>query len=244
MAALASSGAAEGLWLRAERQTGGKGRAGRIWSSQSGNLHISTLVRLQPGDPAAHTLALVSAVAAHATVVALVPGIAATIKWPNDLMAVDPVAGPAKLCGMLLEARDGAVVVGFGMNVTHAPEIAGRATTSLASCGASADSASSGALVDSASRGALADSDAAQAGAMLARHFAIWLDRWRREGLGVIRDAWLLAAHPVGTLLRAMLPDGTDVEGAFAGLASDGALLLSRKDGSLAVIHAGDVFAL
>lgn len=226
MAALASSGAAEGLWLRAERQTGGKGRAGRIWSSQSGNLHISTLVRLQPGDPAAHTLALVSAVAAHATVVALVPGIAATIKWPNDLMAVDPIAGPAKLCGMLLEARDGAVVVGFGMNVTHAPEIAGRATTSLASCGASADS------------------DAVQAGAMLARHFAIWLDRWRREGLGVIRDAWLLAAHPVGTLLRAMLPDGTDVEGAFAGLASDGALLLSRKDGSLAVIHAGDVFAL
>lgn len=220
MAALAESGAAEGLWLRAERQSGGKGRAGRIWSSQTGNLHISTLVRPQPGDPALHTLALVSAIAAHAAVRELAPGIDVTIKWPNDLMV-----GAAKLCGMLLEARGGGVVVGFGMNVTHAPEIAGRATTSLASCGASADS------------------DAARAGDVLAGHFALCLDRWRRDGLDVIRHAWLQAAHPVGTMLRVMLPDDTQAEGAFAGLAADGALLLSR-DGGQSVIHAGDVFAL
>lgn len=226
MAALAGSGAEEGLWLRAERQTGGRGRSGRHWSSTSGNLHISTLVRLQPGDPAPHTLALVAAVAAHGAVEALVPGSGATIKWPNDLMVGDPSGGWAKLCGMLLERVGDAVVVGFGLNVTHAPEIEGRAT------------------IDLASLGAAADRDAARAGEALAESFGHWLARWRHEGLAPIRLAWLEAAHPPGTALRAVLPDGTETVGDFAGLADDGALVIRRRDGSTTVIHAGDVFAI
>ncbi|CAN5137942.1 biotin--[acetyl-CoA-carboxylase] ligase [soil metagenome] len=226
MAALAGSGAEEGLWLRAERQTGGRGRSGRSWSSIGGNLHISTLVRLQPGDPAPHTLALVAAVAAHAAVEALVPGCGVTSKWPNDLMVGDRSAGWAKLCGMLLERVGDAVVVGFGLNVTHAPQIEGRMT------------------IDLASLGAAADRDAACVGETLAERFGYWLGRWRREGLAQIRAAWQAAAHPVGSPLRAVLPDGTEAEGIFAGLAEDGALVIRRRDGSKAVIHAGDVFVL
>ena len=63
VAALAKAGAPEGLWLRAERQSGGRGRHGRSWHSPAGNLYASTLVRLHPGDPPAPTLALVVAVA-------------------------------------------------------------------------------------------------------------------------------------------------------------------------------------
>src|SRR5436305_10847265 len=84
VAALARDGAPEGLWLRAERQTGGKGRQGRAWRSKPGNLHASTLVRLRPGDPPAPTLALVAAVALHETAKPHAP--AALIKWPNDLL--------------------------------------------------------------------------------------------------------------------------------------------------------------
>ena len=40
---MARDGAAEGLWLRAERQTGGRGRQGREWRSPAGNLYASTL---------------------------------------------------------------------------------------------------------------------------------------------------------------------------------------------------------
>src|SRR3546814_6667863 len=36
MLALAASGESEGLWLRAETQTAGKGRQGRDWVSQNG----------------------------------------------------------------------------------------------------------------------------------------------------------------------------------------------------------------
>ena len=63
MAALARQGAAEGTWLRADAQQGGRGRQGRQWVSPPGNLHASTLVRRMAGDPPAPTLALVAALA-------------------------------------------------------------------------------------------------------------------------------------------------------------------------------------
>ncbi len=84
--ARAREGAAEGLWIRAERQTGGRGRQGRDWRSPPGNLYASTLVRLREGDPPAATLALVAAVALHEAAAGIAPQSAIRIKWPNDLM--------------------------------------------------------------------------------------------------------------------------------------------------------------
>jgi BirA family biotin operon repressor/biotin-[acetyl-CoA-carboxylase] ligase len=218
---MAAQGAEEGLWLRAERQTGGRGRLGRVWASEPGNLHASTLIRLRPGDPPAPTLALVSAVAAQETAQAMVPAARVTIKWPNDLMV-----GGAKLCGMLLERQGDAVIAGFGMNVAHAPELPGRAATSLAACGAAPDI------------------DAAAVATDLAARFAHWLDIWRGEGVERIRTAWLRAAHQPGTPLRVVQPDGSELNGAFDGLTADGGLILALEDGARHVIHAGDVFAI
>jgi len=211
VAALAREGAAEGLWLRAERQTGGKGRQGRAWSSPPGNLYASTLVRVRPGDPPAPTLALVAAVALHEIASLFAPDV--RIKWPNDLLA-----GPAKLSGILLERADDAVVIGFGVNLAHHPtDIERPATSIFALAGAAPEP--DGFLE------ALADA------------FARWLGRWRSEGLAPVRRAWLSAAHPVGTALNAGSQDGL-----FDGLDESGALRLRLADGSIRVIHAGDVF--
>lgn len=117
---LLAADAAEGTWLRAERQTGGRGRQGRAWASPPGNLYASTLVRLRPGDPPAATLALVAAVALREAA-----GIG-TIKWPNDLL----IDG-AKVAGILLERAGDVVVAGFGVNLATAPALAERATTTL-----------------------------------------------------------------------------------------------------------------
>ena len=84
MIALAASGAAEGLWLRAIEQTAGRGRLGRDWVSPPGNLYASTLVRLRALDPPAATLAMVAAVALDETLRGW--GASPVIKWPNDLM--------------------------------------------------------------------------------------------------------------------------------------------------------------
>src|SRR3954454_4352736 len=86
VAALAREGASEGIWLRADRQTGGRGRQRRGWQSPPRNLSASTLVRLASGDPQAPTLALVAAIALHEVAAVFAPDAGLMIKWPNDLL--------------------------------------------------------------------------------------------------------------------------------------------------------------
>jgi BirA family biotin operon repressor/biotin-[acetyl-CoA-carboxylase] ligase len=217
MLLLARQGVEEGMWLRAERQTAGRGRQGRGWTSPAGNLSASTLVRLRPNDPPAATLALVAAVALYEAVGVF--GVAAQLKWPNDLL----IAG-AKLSGILLERSDDAVVVGIGVNLSHHPDLPDRPTTSLA---AHAALVAPAVFLD-----------------VLAETFARWLERWRGEGIAAIRSAWLAAAHPVGTALSVRLPDGSARDGLFDGLDPDGALILRLASGQRHVIHAADVFLL
>lgn len=216
MAQLARSGASEGLWLRAERQTAGKGRQGRAWASPEGNLYISTLVRVRPGEPSPATLALVAAVALEETV--RVFGAEPMLKWPNDLLL-----DGAKLSGILLERVDDAVIIGFGVNLHHVPPELDRPAASLRLYGPAPD--------------------AQLFAETLAETFARWLSRWR-DGIAPVRDRWLQRAHPIGTALTARLADCSSVDGLFNGLDRDGALILRLADGSARVIHAADVFLL
>ena len=176
--ALARDGAPEGLWLRAGRQTGGKGRQGRAWQSPPGNLYASTLVRLRQGDPPAPTLALVAAVALHEVAAIHSEGRDLRIKWPNDLLL-----DGGKLAGILLERSGDAVVIGFGVNLARPPEGLDAPVAGLG------EELKPEAMLE-----------------MLAEAFARWLGRWRREGLDPIRARWLAAAHPIGTALST--PDG------------------------------------
>ncbi|HXH17126.1 MAG TPA: biotin--[acetyl-CoA-carboxylase] ligase [Sphingomonas sp.] len=226
---LARSGAEDGLWLRAVRQTAGRGRLGRDWSSPEGNLYASTLVRLRPSDPQPASLALVAAVALQETVSTfLVAGICQgttdagatlVLKWPNDLLL-----GDAKLSGILLERTGDAVVIGYGVNIAHHPDLPDRATTDLAAHGVVVDPVM---FLD-----------------ILADSLTRWLGRWRAEGIAPVRDRWIDCAHPAGTALTARLPDGNGINGLFVGLDADGALILRVASGERRVIHAADVFLL
>jgi BirA family transcriptional regulator, biotin operon repressor / biotin---[acetyl-CoA-carboxylase] ligase len=193
---------------------------GRTWQSPVGNLYASTLVRLQPHDPPAATLAFVAAVALHEIVVAYAQNRPVSIKWPNDVL----IDG-AKLAGILLERADDAIIIGIGVNLGFHPDGLARPVTSLAAQG-----------IDALDPGYFCED--------LARAFARWLSRWRGEGMNVIQKVWLAAAHPTGTALTANLSDGTACDGLFDGLDNDGALRLRLADGSVRVIHAGDVFLI
>lgn len=211
----------EGDWLRAGRQTAGRGRLGRDWASPPGNLYASTLVRLHPGDPPAPTLALVAGVALHEAIAALAGAAAERVrlKWPNDLLA-----DGAKLVGILLERAGDAVVIGVGVNLAEAPRGLGRAVAAVTDLGVAAP-------------------DPAGFAEELARGFARWLGTWRGQGLDAIRRAWLARAHPPGTAL-ATTRDGEALHGLFDGLEPDGALRLRLADGAVTIVTAGDVSLL
>ena len=219
MAALARAGVAEGAWLRADTQAGGRGRQGRHWVSPPGNVYASTLVRRQPGDPLAPSLAMVAAVALDQLLQGWLAPDRLMIKWPNDLLA-----DGAKISGILLEAVDDAVVVGIGVNLAHHPDNIGRPATSLAALGLTAP-------------------DPADFVAELAASFAGWLARWRSEGLDAVLDRWRARAHPPGTALSVHAHEGV-LEGLYQGIEADGALRLKTADSRLHIVHAGDIFLL
>jgi BirA family biotin operon repressor/biotin-[acetyl-CoA-carboxylase] ligase len=215
---LARQGWPEGHWLRAGRQTAGRGRLGRDWRDGEGNVQASTLVRLRPGDPPPTGLGLLTGVAIHDALTRLAPDAGLLLKWPNDLMA-----GTAKLAGILLERVGDAVIVGVGINIHRAPAVEGRATAALNDLPGGAST------------------DAAIATDALANRFDHWLARWRSEGFAPVRTAWLVAAHAPGTRLSVHNSAQSRLEGRFEGVAEDGALLLRQDDGRIAVVHSGDV---
>jgi len=192
---------------------------GRHWESPEGNLYCSTVIRLRDGDPPPHTLALVAANAVHALLAPLCAG-EVRIKWPNDVLA-----DGAKIAGILLERSGDAVVAGIGINVTGHPVGLDRPVTSLLAQG-------------------MPDGDAAALQVRLAELFAHWLAIWRVQGLDPVRAHWLANAHPAGTPMRVVPPDGATVEGSFDTLDRDGMLILRLANGESRAIHAGDILLI
>lgn len=208
----------EGSWLIADRQTAGRGRQGREWFDGRGNFMGSTVVHVGPGDPPPASFAFAVALALYETVVPLLADPSSLqVKWPNDLT----YAG-AKLAGILLERTGDTLVVGIGVNLAAAPQIAGRRTIALGELGPAPD------------RDLFAHT--------LATAFAQELERWRSYGLEPLLRRWQAAAHPPGTPLTVNPPGEGSLTGSFDGLTPEGALRLRLAEGGTRVIHAGDVF--
>ena len=128
--ALAHDGARHGVVVGADTQTAGRGRRGSTWVSPPfAGLYFSFIARPRAADLSLLTLAAGVAVRegiAHAT------GLAADLKWPNDL-----IIGRRKLAGILAEglsigSASQAVIIGVGVNVQPAaypPDVESRATS-------------------------------------------------------------------------------------------------------------------
>ncbi|MBL8573279.1 MAG: biotin--[acetyl-CoA-carboxylase] ligase [Hyphomicrobiaceae bacterium] len=223
--ARASAGEAGPLWVTANRQQSGRGRRGRLWVSEPGNLYASLLLT-NPAPPAClGQLPMVVAVALQqAAARATGQGERLRIKWPNDLL-LDGM----KVAGILLESQglpDGrtVVVIGIGVNCRHAPEQSETPATSLAACGLTV------------------------APDILFAHLVEAVDQalraWRRgTDFARIRERWLAACRGLGDPIRVRLHD-RELHGRFAALDRDGQLILELSEGHRETISAGDVFLL
>ncbi len=104
--------------VRARRQSEGRGRKQREWSSEEGGLYFSLV--LKDGLSGIKTLGLLTQLMALAVCkTARDSGVEAYIKWPNDVLAQG-----GKFCGILSEAifdgdRLKAVIIGTGVNISQ-----------------------------------------------------------------------------------------------------------------------------
>ena len=229
------------LWLVSKRQESGRGRRGRAWSTEAGNLAATLLVTGDYGLSRAATLGFVAGLALSDALEAFLPdGQAISIgldgadartssgskarvelKWPNDVLA-----NGAKLAGILLESTQlqggrFAAAVGIGVNVVSHPRDLPYPATHLAAIAGAARAedlflALSDAWIDNAS---------------------LW-DEGR--GVGRLRERWLARAAGLGGPV-AVKVEGEVVRGTFETIDEDCRFVIRRSDGSVIRITAGDV---
>jgi BirA family biotin operon repressor/biotin-[acetyl-CoA-carboxylase] ligase len=106
----------EGAVAVTDHQTGGRGRLGRTWEEAPGTAVLCSVLLRPPADRRPPELSLVAAVAV-AEAVEGTTGLAAQVKWPNDVML-----NRRKVAGILAEMRGDTVVVGIGVNVNQTRE--------------------------------------------------------------------------------------------------------------------------
>lgn len=210
-------------WLVASKQTAGRGRRGRSWTSDPGNLFVTYLGASErpPGEIALLSFAVALAVADVADNAIGRP--AALVKWPNDVMILG-----RKISGILLESGSlGAgrtwMAIGIGVNIASAPTDVEQPIAALSSF----------------ANGKPITVDAVEQ--LLRRRLGFWAGRLEREGFAPIREAWLARAHGMGASATARLGQ-EEVTGIIRGLGEDGALQLELPDGRTRLITAGEVF--
>jgi BirA family biotin operon repressor/biotin-[acetyl-CoA-carboxylase] ligase len=215
---LARAGERGPLWITARNQSAGRGRRGRSWVSEPGNLHATLLL----ADPAPREhlpdLSLVAALALHDAIAGRIPGLAARValKWPNDLL-IDR----NKFAGILVEGEGMAVAVGIGVNCTHHPAHTDFPATDLATAGVRISPES---VFD-----------------RLSASIITRLAQWDRgAAFAAIRADWLSRAAGIGKPIRVKSGEG-ELSGVFEGIDSAGRLVVRLPDGTTQTVAAGDV---
>ena len=222
----AEAGEVGPLWITARRQSAGRGRRGRKWESESGNLASTLLLLTQKSPAEAAQLTFAASLAVADLLDRYAPPALVTIKWPNDVLL-----DGRKTSGILIEsgpAPSGGLwlAVGIGVNVSQTPGGTERPATCIAEH--LGQGIASAPTVDDAAK-------------VLAETFGVWLDRWMTLGFQPILDAWIARTPGLHGPCTARLTNET-LTGTADGVEVDGSLRLKLPDGSLRVISAGDVF--
>ncbi|CAH1194310.1 Bifunctional ligase/repressor BirA [Paenibacillus auburnensis] len=223
---LAEKGAPEGTAVRAEEQTGGRGRMGRKWHSPAGK-GIWMSVVLRPDLPLSLTpqLTLLAGVAV-CRAIREVTGVPAGIKWPNDLLA-----GGRKICGILLESslREGGLhyaIAGIGISANLTEEdypdyLQGVGTSLLIEGG--------GIPVD---RTRLTEAVLTE----LEYLYTLYIE----QGFKPVKDFWEAMSVTLGRQISFSTPQGR-CEGTAMGLDENGGLLLQDASGKIISILSGEI---
>lgn len=114
--------------LVAEQQTRGRGRWGRAWQSSAGaSLTCSLALPFTPPDWSGLSLAIGVALAEALDPAGPREGAWLGLKWPNDLMRIEPDGSTRKMGGILIESvpvgQRRMAVIGVGLNIATQPVV-------------------------------------------------------------------------------------------------------------------------
>lgn len=208
-------------WLfTSDFQTQGRGRQGRTWvAPPDSSLILTVLLHNEPLAPVEHTV--LAAVTLCETIERMFR-LAPRIKWPNDLLIED-----RKVAGVLAESSSdapGYVAIGIGLNTRWG----GQRPENIPSWATSLDE-HTGHPVE---REAML--------AQLAQRLHDWLHLLAGAGSGQLWDAWSSRLWRHGETVEIISGDEV-LRGRLLGCTRSGALRLSRPEGDVLEIFAGDL---
>jgi len=211
---LRATGLPEGAVAVTEHQSSGRGREGRAWEDVGGKALLVSLLLQPPVDAPAAQLSLVAGLAVAEAVEQSRD--AAGIKWPNDVLL-----GGRKVAGVLLEASEGTVVCGIGVNVSQ--------TASELPAGPRIPA---GSLLVATGRAP----DRAELLVALLEIFEHRYDTWCRSGLQPLLDEL-----ETRNVLRGQRVEVAGEAGIAGRIAVDGRLAVVRDDGTSVLVGSGEV---
>lgn len=215
--ALEISANAEGCYvIRADEQTAGRGRRGRVWQSLHGNLFFSLLLEFELENIG--ELVIISAISLYQSIKQISPQADISLKWPNDVLL-----NGAKISGILLEKADGNyMIVGIGVNIEKSPhnEDLLYPATSLKEAGIQ-----------------VTGDDFLM---LYLRIFSNNMNILKNSGFESLRQFWNNNAKGIGSEIT-IKQDKNNLQGVFRGI-NEKADLLLEKDEKISKITFGDVF--
>ncbi len=207
-------------WILTHKQTAGTGRRGKVWEMPKGNFAASLLMHSSDDMQALAQRSFVAALALQDALESF-GATDITLKWPNDVL----VKGQ-KIAGILLASARGAIIIGIGVNLAKAPDVAKLEPNALPPIALNNVIGSHVSALDFLT--------------VLATSFERYEQQMRDFGFDPIRRAWLENAAKLGEVIYARLPDRVET-GTFETIDETGALVLMTAKGRL-VLPAADVF--
>jgi len=222
---LARQGAEEGTVVIAEKQTRGRGRRGRSWTSPDGGLYLSIILRPNLEPVRALQLPLVAGVAV-ARAIKKVTALQPRLKWPNDIIIAGKKVGGILTDTSTKKGKIDHTVLGIGLNVNTPrslfPQAIRETATSLAEEGG-----------QNISPLELLQCLFSEFEALYVEFLACGFDR--------IREEWKAMSHTIGSRVKVASGEA-EIEGEALDIDSEGFLLLRRGNGDVERVISGDVY--
>lgn len=222
IALLAKQNAEAWTVVQALEQNSGRGRHGKTWDSQRGNLFMSLLLRPAVGSRRWGELSFLSAVAVATILSVYINSQRIEVKWPNDVLI-----NGKKIAGILLEvlnfgAKAPAVVVGIGINISKKPKEFEYPVTCIQDY-----------------KNEITSSD--EVLTSLLHSIVHWFRIWENDGFDMIRTEWMKRAYKLDGTVEVEGKNGSSAKFKFKGIDAEGAMLLDDENGTRNLYRAGTV---